>query len=220
MSPRMAGSSRSVTVAPSCRARLASEAGRAPRDEPPLCMIMPGTIALCVVRTAVLDPNLRNSNTAVNGLGRRGRAAGQGGGPGTAGSQRNAVTDLPPQRPRGLLRLSERAWQEHDDEIAADMGARLARHRPGGIADGYQLVHGHRQAGLVRLVGRADRIVAAGRAAHLDVAAEHVRDLPGPGEGHQPVQAFRERGLVADVEPPRVDRVAGDQEPGPRVIDG
>src|ERR1039457_2791825 len=51
------------------------------------------------------------------------------------------------------------------------------------------------------------------------MAAEHVGDRPGPGEADQPVQARGERREVADVEPSRVHRVAGDQESGPRVVD-
>jgi hypothetical protein len=106
-----------------------------------------------------------------------------------------------------------------DDEVVGAVHAPSARDRGGRGADVPELGDGHLQGRLVGLVAGAERVVAARVPGHLDVAAEHVGDWPALGQRDHPVEAGEELREVERVEAPRVDRVAGEQETGPRVVD-
>ena len=72
---------------------------------------------------------------------------------------------------------------------------------------------------LVRLKRRTLRVVDVGCPGVLDVGAQHMRDVPRPREFDEPVDTRRKRLRIANVEPPGVQRVAGQQYSGPPVID-
>ena len=71
---------------------------------------------------------------------------------------------------------------------------------------------------LVRLIDRADRIVAKRRARILDMRAEHVRDRMVRDEIVEAIDAVRERRRIAHVEPAGIERVAREEDPGAAIV--
>src|SRR5262245_41304483 len=103
-----------------------------------------------------------------------------------------ARSQLVQESARDELELVPHAGLVVQNEVVEAVDALLARHRRGRRANLPELGDGHLKGSLVWLVGGPERVVAARLAAHLDVAAQHVRDCAALGESDQPIEAGEE----------------------------
>ena len=108
---------------------------------------------------------------------------------------RQPITSDVPEVAEQLTHHAQGAFAVVDREVVVHMDAWLVDDVAGRLLDVPQLLDGHGQWRLVRLVRRAERVVVTGRPSHLDMAAQYGAHRPGGGDLHQGIEAVAERAV-------------------------